>query len=121
MNKVRAIHEWVIELATRGDAAWFESNPDRRIRIRRAVPMEFNAAISQPPVGMMLHTMVLEAQPGARIRQSVALSADITIENLGDEELFTLFVRVAPPEAKGILKKLRAAKLPGAMKPVGAR
>jgi len=121
MVEVRAIHERVIELATLGDAAWFESNPDRRIRIRNAVPMEFNAAMRQPPVGMVLHTLVLEAQPGVRMRQPVALSANVAIEELGDEELFALFVQVAPPEAKGMLKKLRAAKLPGAPKPVSAR
>ena len=121
MVEVRAVHEKVIELVTLGDAAWFENNPERRIRIRNAVPMEFNAAISQPPVGMALRTMVLEAQAGVRMRQPVALSAEVTIEELGDEELFALFVQVAPPEAKGMLKKLRAAKLPGTPKPVATR
>ena len=121
MVEVRAIHERVIELATLGDAAWFESNPDRRIRIRNAVPVEFNEAISRAPIGMVLYTLVLEAQPGVRMRQPVALSAEVTIEELGDEELFALFVQVAPPEAKGMLKKLRAAKLPGSPKPVATR
>jgi hypothetical protein len=121
MVDVRAIHERVIELATLGDAAWFESNPDRRIRIRNAVPMEFNEAMSRPPVGMVLHTLVLEAQPGVRMRQPVALSVEVAIGELGDEELFAFFVQVAPPEAKGILKKLRATKLPGTLRPGATR
>ena len=121
MVEVRAIHERVIELATLGDAAWFEDNPDRRIRIRNAVAMEFNAAMSQPPVGMVLYTLVLEAQPGVRMRQPVALSVEVAIDEFGDEELFALFVQVAPSEAKGILKKLRTTKLPGTPKPVATR
>lgn len=121
MVEVRAIHERAIELATLGDAAWFESNPERRIRIRNSVPTEFNEGISPPPSGMLVRTLVLEAQPGARLRQPVALPADVVIDELGDEELFALFVQVAPPEAKDLLKKLRITKLPGTPKPVKKR
>lgn len=121
MVEVRAIHEKVIELATLGDAAWFESNPERRIRIRNAVPMEFNGIAGPSPVGMVLHTLVLEAQPGVRMRQPFALSVDAASSELGDEALFALFMQVAPPEAKEALKRLRATQLPGAPKPVATR
>lgn len=121
MVEVRAIHERVIELATLGDAAWFEDNPDRRIRLRNAVPLEFNIMTSQPPIGMALHTLVLEAQLGVRMRQPVVLSVEVAIDALGDDELFALFMHVAPAEAKDALKKLRATKLPGTPKPVVSR
>nr|WP_294813664.1 hypothetical protein [uncultured Sphingomonas sp.] len=121
MVEVRAIHERMIELATLGDAAWFESNPDRRIRIRNAVPMEFNENIGPSPTGMIQHTLVLEAQPGVRMRQPVALSTAVAIEALGDDELFALFMQVAPDGAKDALKKLRSTKLPGVPKPVESR
>ncbi|WEK00198.1 MAG: hypothetical protein P0Y59_00410 [Candidatus Sphingomonas phytovorans] len=121
MIEVRPINERVIELATLGDAAWFESNADRRIRIRNAVPMEFNAVTSQLPAGMTLHTLVLEAQRGVRMRQPVALSAEVAIDELGDDELFALFMQAAPIEAKDALKKLRSTKLSGIPNPVASR
>ncbi len=121
MAEVRAIHERVIELATLGDAAWFENNPDRRIRIRNAVAMEFNEDIGSPPPGMLVRTLVLEAQAGVRLRQPVAILASVAIDELGDEALFTLFMQVAPPDAKNVLKKLRDAKVSGAPKPASSR
>lgn len=121
MAEVRAIHERVIELATLGDAAWFENHPERRIRIRNAVPLEFNEDVGPSRYGMILQTLVLEAQPGVRIRQPIALSVMVAIDELGDEELFGLFMQVAPPEAKDALKALRAATLPGSPVPVASR
>ncbi|RYY27338.1 MAG: hypothetical protein EOP62_07110 [Sphingomonadales bacterium] len=121
MVEVRAIYERMIELATLGDAAWFESNPNRRIRIRNAVPMEFNEDIGHSQTGMVQHTLVLEAQPGVRMRQPVALATAVEIEALGDDELFAIFMQVAPDGAKDALKKLRSTKLPGAPKPGGTR
>ena len=121
MVEVRAIHERVIELATLGDAAWFEDNPDRRIRIRNAVPMEFSEDVGPSAPGMLLRTLVLEAQPGVRMRQPVALSAGIPIDGLDDEELFSLFMQVAPREAKDMLGKLRSRKLPGTPRLAGTQ
>lgn len=115
MVEMRAIHERMIELATLGDAAWFESNPDRRIRIRNAVAMEFNDDIEPSPSGMRVQTLVLEAQPGVRMRHPVALSSAVEIDALGDEELFALFMQVAPSTAKDALKKLRSTKIPGSV------
>ena len=121
MVEVRAIHGRVIELATLGDAAWFEKNPDRRIRIRNAVPREFNEDIDGSSAGMLQRTLVLEAQPGVRLRQPVALPAEVEIDELGDDQLFALFMQVAPSEAKNALKRLRATKLPEIPKPVASR
>ena len=103
----------VIHIATQGDAGWFEKNPDRRIRIRKAVPMEFSEDVGQAPVGMAWFVLVLEAQPGARLRQPVALPIGFDIGEMDDSALFALFRQAAPDGARDLLKTLRATKLPG--------
>jgi hypothetical protein len=121
MVEARTIHEQVIEIATLGDEAWFANNPHRRIRLRNAVPMEFAGEIESASAGMVLRTLVLEAQPGVRLRQPLALPADVAMEDMGDDALFALFMQAAPPEAKETLKKLRATKLPGVPKAAASR
>ena len=111
-GEVRSIEALVVEVATQGDAAWFDKHPDRRIRIRPAVSMEFNEDVGSAPVGMQWFALVLEAQPGARIRQPVALSIGFNVEDMDDSALFSLFQQAAPPSAKEILGQLRSAKLP---------
>jgi len=113
----RSIDDRIAEVATHGDAAWFNNNPDRRIRIRQAVAGEFAENIGQPPVGMRWFVLVLEAQPGARLRQPIALSIGFDISGLDDGALFSLFKQASPVEARDLLSKLRAAKLPGITKP----
>lgn len=113
MGEIRALHERVIEVATQGDAAWFEKRPDRRIRLRNAVPMEFNQDLGQPPEGMTWRALVVEAQPGVRARQPVALPIGIDNETMGEDEMFKLFMQAAPKEAKSMIDKLRRVKLPG--------
>lgn len=117
MGEIRALQERIIEIATQGDAAWFENKPDRRVRLRKAVPMEFNQDLGEPPVGMTWRAIVVEAQPGVRARQPLALPTSIENEALDEQELFDLFLQVAPPEAKGIIDQLRRMKLTGTPKP----
>lgn len=113
----RSIHDRMLEVATQGDATWFEKNPDRRIRIRQAVASEFADDIGQSPVGMQWFVLVLEAQPGARIRQPIALPIGFDISEMDDGALFSFFKQAAPVEALDLLNKLRATKLPGSAKP----
>ena len=101
-----------IGIATGGDAAWFARHPDRRLRIRNMVPGEFDDLAGLPPVGMRWCTIVIEAQPGARSRQAVALPTDVDTGTLGDKDLFDLFVQVAPPGARQMIASLRKVKLP---------
>jgi hypothetical protein len=110
--------EKLVEIAMLGDAAWFQDNPDRRMRIRNAVPMEFNGDLGAPPTGMAWRTLVAEAQPGARLRQPIALAAAAEVAAMGDNELFALFMKVATPDVLYALKRLRAAKLPDDPKPL---
>ena len=100
-------------IATGGDAAWFDKHTDRRLRIRNMVPGEFDDVAGDPPVGMAWRTIVIEAQPGARSRQAIALPTGVDTDALNDEDLFDLFVQVAPPGARQMIASLRKVKLPG--------
>ena len=102
-----------VEIATAGDAAWFAKAADRGLRIRNMVPGEFPDVTGAPPVGMAWRTIVLEAQPGARSRQAIALSLGTDLDTLGDEALFDLFLQAAPKGAREVIARLRAMKLPG--------
>ncbi len=113
MGDIRALHERVIEIATQGDSAWFESRPDRRLRLRNAVSMEFNRNLGEPPVGMTWRAIVVEAQPGVRARQPVALPIGVENDSMAEEDLFRLFMQAAPKEAKDMLVQLRRVKLRG--------
>jgi len=104
-----------VEIATAGDAAWFAKASTRRLRIRNMVPGEFADLDGRPPVGMAWHTIVLEAQPGARSRQAIALPIGTDAAAFGDEELFDLFVQAAPPGARKMIAALRKVKLPAAV------
>lgn len=112
-NEARAMQGRMVHIATEGDAGWFENNPDRRIRIRNAIPMEFSEDVGRAPVGMAWFVLVLEAQPGARLRQPIALPIGFDIGDTDDAALFALFRQAAPDGASDLLKTLRAAKLPG--------
>jgi hypothetical protein len=104
-----------MEIATAGDAAWFERHPDRRLRIRNLVAGEFADVSGSAPVGMAWRTIVLEAQPGMRSRQAIALPFGLDIDMLGDADLFDLFVQVAPPGARAMIASLRKVKMPTAV------
>lgn len=101
------------EIATAGDALWFEAHGDRRMRIRNMVPREFVDVDGPPPVGMAWRTIVIEAQPGARSRQAIALPTGVAIDTLGDDDLFDLFLQVAPKGARDVIARMRKMKLPG--------
>ena len=100
-----------VEIATAGDAAWFETHLDRRLRIRNMIPSEFDDVDGLPPVGMAWRTIVLEAQPGARTRQAIALPIGTDTDVLTDRDLFELFLQVAPPGARAMIASLRKVKL----------
>lgn len=101
-----------VQIATAGDEAWFDKNLDRRLRLRNMVAGEFDDVVGQPPVGMTWRTIVLEAQPGARSRQAIALPIGVDADALTDTDLFELFVQVAPPGARAMIASLRKVKLP---------
>lgn len=112
MTHATALQKRMIEVATQGDAAWFETHPDNRIRIRNAVAGEFNEDFGPAPVGMSWRAIVLEAQPGMRMRQPVALPLNID-NDLSDHDLFALFMQAAGPQAKDTISRLRKVNLHG--------
>ena len=119
MAETKTLNERLTAIVTEGDAAWFEAHPDNRVRMRNAVAGEFNEEIGAAPMGMTWRCIVVEAQPGVRMRQPVALPMSASNDDMSDQQLFALFMQAAPPEAKGMIDRLRAAKLSGISKPVG--
>jgi len=117
--ETKTLNERLTAIVTEGDAAWFAAHPDNRVRMRNAVSSEFNEEIGAPPVGMTWRCIVLEAQPGVRVRQPVALPMAVSNDDMSDQQLFALFMQAAPPEAKGMIDQLRAANLSGESRPVG--
>jgi len=114
----KALNEQLAAIVTQGDAAWFGTHPDNRVRMRNAVQGEFSEEIGAAPVGMTWRCIVVEAQPGVRMRQPVALPISAANDSMSDHELFALFVQAAPTEAKRMIEQLRAMKLSGAPEPV---
>lgn len=112
MVETKAVTERLIAIVTQGDVAWFETHPDNRIRMRNAVPMEFDEDIGTAPVGMTWRCIVVEAQPGVRVRQPVALPIAASNDGMSDQELFALFMQAAPPQAKRMIDQLRAMRAP---------
>jgi hypothetical protein len=115
-----ALNERMIAIVTQGDMAWFEAHPDSRLRMRNAVPMEFDEDIGVAPVGMTWRCIVVEAQPGVRVRQPVALPVALSNDSLDDQQLFRLFMEAAPPEAKRMIDQLRAIRASEAPGPTGS-
>jgi len=112
--ETKTLSERLTAIVTEGDAAWFAAHPDNRVRMRNAVPSEFNEEIGTAPVGMTWRCIIVEAQPGVRVRQPVALPMTVSNDDMSDQQLFALFMQAAPPEAKRMIDQLRAAKLSGA-------
>jgi len=119
MAGITALQQRMIEIATQGDAAWFDGHPDNRLRIRNAVAREFSEDVGPAPVGMSWRAIVLEAQPGVRLRQPVALPLHIG-NDLDDPDLFALFMQAAGPEARDMIRQLRGVRFPGKAAPARA-
>lgn len=109
--RVKTHKALAVDIVTAGDAAWFGTHLDRRLRIRNMVAGEFDDVVGLPPVGMTWRTIVLEAQPGARTRQAIALPIGTDTDALTDRDLFELFLQVAPPGARAMIASLRKIKL----------
>jgi hypothetical protein len=115
--KTDGLNARLAAVVTQGDAAWFEVHPDMCVRMRNVVSGEFAEEIGVAPVGMTWRCIVVEAQPGVRLRQPVALPVVVANDSMSDQDLFALFIQAAPPEAKRTIDQLRALKLSGALKP----
>lgn len=115
--KTDDLNERLAAVVTQGDAAWFEAHPDNRVRMRNAVPAEFDESIGTAPVGMTWRCIVVEAQPGVRVRQPVALPVSVSNDSMDDQQLFGLFMEAAPPEAKRMIDQLRAMRVPSVSSP----
>lgn len=103
-----------VDAASQDDAAWFEANPGRKLRLRNRIAGEYEAhQIELPPPGLTARTLVVQAQPGVRMRQPVAVFADVRNDEVTDAQLFTFFEETANLEMRQLLAKLRKVKLSG--------
>jgi hypothetical protein len=103
-----------VDAASRDDAAWFEAYPERNLRLRNRIPGEYEQfdAGMLPPPGMTARTLVIQAQPGVRVRQPVAIFSDIHNDDVTDAQLFAFFKENYPAESQALISKMRKIKLP---------
>lgn len=103
-----------VEAAADDDAGWFEAHPDRHLRLRDRIPGEYEAhQVTIPPPGLVPRTLVIQPQPGVRLRQPVAVYAHVNHDELSDAQLFAFFEESASFEIKQMVSKLRKVKMSG--------
>ena len=103
-----------VDVASEDDAAWFEANADRVFRLRNRIGGEYEAhQVDLPPPGMTPRTLVVQAQPGVRIRMPVSAYANVSNDGTSDAELFVFFEEVASLEMRETVAKLRKVSLAG--------
>lgn len=102
------------------DAAWFAAHPDRQFRLRHRIGGEFVASqIQLPTAGLSPRTLVIQAQPGAWLRQPVDVQADVRNDDVTDRQLFAFFEQAASADVKDAVRTLRKARLPDKPNPEG--
>jgi hypothetical protein len=108
-----------VEAASKNDAAWFEANPHRNLRLRDRIPGEYEKldAGLLPPPGTTARTLVIQMQPGVRARQPVAIFEYVKNDEVTDAQLFAFFKENYPLESQQLISKIRNIKLPGKPKP----
>jgi hypothetical protein len=68
------------------------------------VPFENNGPIELPPYGPTWRVIVTQIKSGIRLRLSAALPESVPNEGATDEHLAEIFKKIAPPNAKKMLR-----------------
>jgi len=98
------IHGKAIDRVSDNDRAWFRKNPNFFYRLRDLRKFEFNnEPLGEPGVGFVWYVLVANPMDGVRIRLPVSLQADVSFEDISEDEigqdfLAQIFRRVAPTE-----------------------
>jgi hypothetical protein len=71
----QAIFSKAMDQACEDDRLWFDAHPDHKLRLRRAVPREFNGHDMPPTPDWIAAVLVILIGPGLRLRQPFALPA----------------------------------------------
>jgi hypothetical protein len=100
MDNLAFLHQAAVERASEDDRLWFEANPDRKLRLRDAVPMELNGPLPECPPGYSVRTVVVQFRPGVRSRTFIGIRADMPSEGAEDHHIEELIRRYAHPEAQ---------------------
>lgn len=107
---VDAIHAKVIDRTCEGDREWFEANPNRLFRLRDMIPYENNGPIEAPPDGMSWRTLIVQLEPGMRLRAILSVPAKLDNEDADDQQLASIFMPLAPKPLRKMLKAVLRKK-----------
>jgi hypothetical protein len=86
-----AIHRKQIVRAVDDDHNWFENNPERRFRLRKLIPFEFNSPTSRLADGWSWRVLVDQNLAGARVRIPVWVPVLLPHEGAEDEHLTAIY------------------------------
>jgi hypothetical protein len=86
-----AIHRREIVRAFEDDRNWFEKNSERRFRLRKLIPYEFNAPISPLSDGWTWRVLVDRNLAGTCVRIPVWVPVLLPNEGAEDEHLAVIF------------------------------
>jgi hypothetical protein len=82
------------------DREWFEGHPGRTIRIRDALPYEFDQPLRQAKPGFSWRVIVKEMEAGVRARSPVAVRSELRNEDAREADLERIFREVSPGALK---------------------
>ena len=85
-----------VEQAKEIDRRWFEDHPGRTIRIRDALPYEFNQPLPQARPGFTWRVIVKEVEAGVRVRSPVAARTALQNDDASEADLKRIFDEVSP-------------------------
>jgi hypothetical protein len=74
----QAIHGKAIEQACEDDRLWFDAHPEQKLRLRHAVPYEFNGLDQVATPGYLSLVFVVLLGPGLRLRVPTLLPTLVT-------------------------------------------
>ncbi|MFT6570481.1 MAG: hypothetical protein ACJAWY_002201 [Sphingomonas echinoides] len=91
-----------VEQAKEMDREWFEDHPGRTIRIRDALPYEFNQPLPQARPGYTWRVIVKEVKIGMRARSPLAARTELRNEDAKETDLERILREVSPDALKYI-------------------
>lgn len=91
-----------VEQAKEMDREWFEGHPGRTIRLRDALPYEFDQPLPQARPGFTWRVIVKEVKAGVRARSPMAARAELRNEDASEADLERIFHEVSPETLKYI-------------------
>ena len=105
-NPADPIFREAVDRASESDRNWFELNPSRLFRLRDVMPYEHIGPTKAPPDGMSWRTLVARVGPGMRWRAVLSVPAELENDDADDQQLASIFMRLAPKPLRKMLKAM---------------